>query len=324
MRRIEIDFLKLLLAVIVAVSHAKFLADYSDILGWMFLNGIGRITVPIFLVINGFYFWDACHEKRHFFKWLSRVSTLYIFWMIAFAPVWGPGVDGFAKIVQLFAFGWFHLWYIAGLILAGITLYILRGLRHQTLFGLAFLCFVSGVAIQYLATFEVFGGLLGAVFDWNGSHRNFLLFSFPFMVIGYLLRSREERGVQKTGKPVKILCAVSCIGLLAEAMLIYVLAGRPETIATPTVGIDNYFSQFFAAPLVFVTIKQLAISAGKWNAKWVSQLSSGIYFTHPVFLVWFGFADIFTASVAAVLTLLCSAALTVVLIKVPVLSRRIL
>lgn len=55
-RKISLDILKLLMSFMVVGLHAGFLGDV-DLLGeYLTVNGIFRLAVPTFLVINGFYF----------------------------------------------------------------------------------------------------------------------------------------------------------------------------------------------------------------------------------------------------------------------------
>jgi surface polysaccharide O-acyltransferase-like enzyme len=292
------------------------------LLGWVFVNGVFRVAVPTFLVINGYFFFDVAQRKADVFRWLRRILALYVFWMVVFSPVWGQDVSSVAKIIQLTLFGWFHLWYIAGLIVAGPLLYFMRGLGERKLLAAAVVLFTAGVVLQYLATFHVFDGLIGKVLEWNGSHRNFLMFSLPFLVFGYLLRKWEVQGLKIAGVRMMLVCALTA--LLLESLIVYFLTGVSEPTAVSRGSVDNYFSLLFVAPLLFLAAKKVEYYKDGAEGKRLAQLANGIYFTHPIFLVWIGFGNVLPATPATFLVIMCSTALTMLITQVPRLARWIL
>lgn len=59
MRNVSLDLLKLLMAIMVVALHANFLQEYSLLGSYLLVNGLFRVAVPIFLIINGFYFFNV-------------------------------------------------------------------------------------------------------------------------------------------------------------------------------------------------------------------------------------------------------------------------
>ena len=55
-RNIALDILKLSMAFMVVGLHAGFLGDFTSLGQYLTVNGLFRIAVPIFLIINGFIF----------------------------------------------------------------------------------------------------------------------------------------------------------------------------------------------------------------------------------------------------------------------------
>lgn len=296
--------------------------DHSDLLGWLTVNGLFRIAVPTFLIINGYFFFEAIERKGAILPWLRRIFILYAFWMIVFSPLWGEQANGVGKVIQFAVFGWFHLWYIAGMLLAGPLLYSVRDWSDRKLLNTALFVFIIGVVLQYLAAFQVFSGMFGEILDWNGSHRNFLLYSFPFMALGYLLRRREARGLRLAGA--RKFLALSFVCLLIEVLAIYFLTGGSKLSAASRGTIDNYFSLLFVAPFLFLTVKEAQVLSERFRGKWLSNISSGIYFTHPIFLIWLGFGSMLSETFATAVVLLCSTLLAVITAGIPKLSRWIL
>lgn len=54
-----LDVLKIAMAFIVVGMHAGFLTDISPIAAYLTANGLFRIAVPVFLLINGYFFIGA-------------------------------------------------------------------------------------------------------------------------------------------------------------------------------------------------------------------------------------------------------------------------
>ena len=72
-QKYSLDTLKLILSVMVVFIHSRIFMDSSTLLDTFTSNGIFRIAVPIFFIINGYY---LPTDKERFLKWLIK---LYIF-----------------------------------------------------------------------------------------------------------------------------------------------------------------------------------------------------------------------------------------------------
>lgn len=85
-RNIALDLLKLLMAAMVVAIHAEVFKDINQALSYFTVYGVFRIAVPVFLLINGFYFFQTLRDNRVTI-WFKRLIALYLFWMLIYAPI---------------------------------------------------------------------------------------------------------------------------------------------------------------------------------------------------------------------------------------------
>ncbi|MCA0174676.1 MAG: acyltransferase family protein [Proteobacteria bacterium] len=277
-RHHALDALKLLLAVLVTLFHAQALAAISPELALLADKGFGRIVVPVFLLINGYFFQPQLARGAHR-AWLTWVAALYGLCMVLYLPFWLGGLPagpmGAAVFVGRWLLGFAHLWYLAGLLLAALLLVALRRWPARRLVALASGLWLAGVVLQYAAAYQWAGeaSLAARMLTSVHSYRNGLLLSFPYFCMGYLLRAHRvpER---LPGGVVAALFGLALVGLLGEAMI--------NVRLTPAATqIDNPLFALVAAPVVFLAALRLPMQA---PALPLSALAIGIYLLHPLAL----------------------------------------
>lgn len=278
-RHHALDALKLVLAVLVTLFHAQALAAFSPELALLADKGFGRIVVPVFLLINGYFFQSQLARGAHR-AWLTWVAVLYGLCMLLYLPFWmgelPPGPMGAAVFVGRWLLGFAHLWYLAGLLLAGLLLVALRHWSARRLAALALALWLLGVVLQYAAAYQWAGegSVAARVLASVHSYRNGLLLSFPYFCMGYLLRTQRvpER---LPNEVVAVLFGLALVGLLGEAMI-------HVRLTPPGMQIDNPLFALVAAPVVFLVALRLPMRA---PALPLSALAIGIYLLHPL-AIW--------------------------------------
>lgn len=276
-RNIALDILKLSMAFMVVGLHAGFLGDFTPLGQYLSVNGIFRIAVPVFLIINGFFFFSVVANGAQIY-WLKRVSILYVIWMLFYSYFWFSTPElsliGIAQLTQKIIIGYHHLWYLSGMVVAAIILLLLRHFSLSFLISSTLVSFFVGVVIQYLGNYHYFeGGTLDTLFNEHWFHRNALFFSYPFFCIGYLIHKHsihEKFGLKYVG----VISALGVLLLLGESYLNYYQAGRDG-------GFDNYLSLILVCPFIFLLFIKLNISG---NSKNIALYSSAIYFIHSLLL----------------------------------------
>ena len=89
----SLDYLKLVLAVLVAFGHTSWLQSHPTPLAAMLGNGLMRTIVPLFCIVSGYFFYRAV-ARGDGMKWLRRVLVLYLVWMAVYLPFWLGQVHG--------------------------------------------------------------------------------------------------------------------------------------------------------------------------------------------------------------------------------------
>ncbi|WJS85638.1 acyltransferase family protein [Paracoccus sp. TOH] len=278
MHRIHsLDYLKLGLAVLVAFGHTYWLQVNMTPYLYMVGNGLMRAMVPTFCIVAGYFLYSAVARDKGG-KWLWRVTALYGFWMAVYLPFWLNEVHGPVSLVKTLAWGYFHLWFMAGILVAGAVILLLRGFarriapayEYRILMAAAVVCALIGVVLQYVS-------LSGIMHIGVKKFSNGLFMCFPFVAIGYLCGRRVAR-LGMPGLPGRwLVLALTAIGLgllMAEAWLVQ--AWRSDQVM-----LDIPASSYVAAPALFIATLGTAMPAPPLR---LDPISASIYFMHVLAL----------------------------------------
>jgi surface polysaccharide O-acyltransferase-like enzyme len=306
-RNAAIDQLKLALTFMVVALHCGMGAEVGLIVEHLLVNGVFRVAVPVFLLINGYYFFGAA-ERGQGVAWLRRVGALYATWMVIYAYLWLRPIiarDSFESILHELIFGYYHLWYLPGMLFAAALMLLFRSFGSYVLLAIVLVLHTSGVLIQYFGSLGYIGG---SGFDLflasKQAHRNFLLFCFPFFCLGYLL-GKYNLSANISSSQVFVAAVLGLGMLIAESTFAYVNSIDPE-------GFDNYFSLIVVCPAVFlVALKKGAAT----KERFVSDLASAIYFSHILTMMIIVKLTSMSHTPLAVITILLSVAVGFALIK---------
>ncbi|WP_323815795.1 acyltransferase family protein [Cellvibrio sp. NN19] len=277
-RNIALDLLKLLMALMVVGIHAEIFKDISLVLSYFTAYGVFRIAVPVFLLINGFYFFQTLNENKTT-VWFKRLIILYLFWMLVYSPIWFHPPDlslpTIAKLIAQVLLGYFHLWYIAGAIGAALLLFIFRNCNTPTLVALITITYLMGVAIQYAGNYHLFdNSQLDSLANIPFVHRNAVFFSFPLFCLGFLIRKYNIHK-RVSFNAALAWCFVGVLLLLLEIYLNYRATNRDG-------GFDNYLSLIVVCPAIFIVFMQINLLS---NTKSIALYATAIFFVHPLFLL---------------------------------------
>ncbi len=272
-RNIALDILRVLMAFMVIGIHTHFLHDISVPGEYLTVNGLFRIAVPVFLMINGFYFYPVVENAKHR-TWLKRIVLLYIVWMLFYAYAWIDVPDlsftSMMKLVHRMIFGYLHLWYIAGLIGAAVLFLYLRRFSSFWIWFSIVLTFSAGVFIEYAHNYAFFHNSLFsrlATYDWI--HRNFLFLSYPFFALGYMIHKHMlHRKIT-----LDMAMAMSVIGLIALLTESYLNYLKQEC--------DNLIAVIFLTPALFILFLKVDI---RGSSKQLALYASAIFFIHIFFV----------------------------------------
>lgn len=274
-RNFSLDILKLCLAFMVVGLHSGFLNEISTVGNVLTVQGLFRIAVPLFLIINGYYF-SSITNLTALITWVTRVGALYAFWMIFYSYFWFRP-DSFSvietvKLIHTILVGYHHLWYLSGMIGAGILMFLLRNnMRNASC--IAALCFFVGVVIQYIGNYHIVEHeFVDKLFNMTFIHRNFLFLAFPFFFIGFYLK---QNSLRISTSYLYTIAIFGTLFLLIESFYNY---SNPMNDG----GFDNFISLVIICPALFL----IALNSKKKNTtKTFALLSTGVYFIHPIWLI---------------------------------------
>ncbi|MHA2937658.1 acyltransferase family protein [Vibrio sp. RC27] len=307
-RNIALDILKLLMAFMIVGLHAGFLGEYTELGEYLTVNGIFRIAVPIFFIINGYYFYPVLLKKNQS-SWLKRVCILYVFWMVFYSYFWFSIPDisfsGLASFIMDFIIGYNHLWYVSGMLGSAIILLVLHKIKINFLIVSIFMTFICGVLIQYIGNYNILDSrFLNTIFNYDWAHRNMLLLSYPFFCIGYLINRYALHAIVSF----RFALGFSVIGILAllgESYINYYHEDREG-------GIDNLVSLILVCPFIFILFIKSNIQGVN---KSMALYASAIYFIHSLILSAFIKYTDFEATLLTLIVILISVFLSYFIIK---------
>ncbi|CDS95344.1 acyltransferase family protein [Vibrio coralliirubri] len=309
-RNFAIESAKVVLALMVVGIHVDLFIDYDLYINFISVNGLFRIAVPLFFIINGYYFFNI-KSYPDFKVWLKRILSLYILWMTIYAYFWirnhhGDLISSY-EFLKILLIGYHHLWYISGMIGAGVISYLLRD-RIKVGMAFSISLFVIGVVLQYVYNGVFSIGQLNI--ESNYYYRNFLFLAFPFFYIGYLINNFNLHE-KISGFNFYLFIIVALATSILEVVLLLKLGGSG-------LDYDVYFSLIVFVPIIFMTL----LNSGRTiNSIYLSQISTSIYLVHPICLLIMKKLDVVNSLALMVGTISLSLVASVFLIYIKRLSK---
>ena len=274
MHRIHsLDYLKTLLALLVVLGHTNWIQSHMNTGLFVLGNGLMRMIVPLFCMIAG-YFLQVAITRDKAGKWLWRVLALYLFWMAVYLPIWRGQVVDLRALATTLLWGFFHLWFLVGLLFGGLAVIVLHRIGHRLapahaawfILLPAAICGTLGVAMQY-------ADLTGLAHISVQRYRNGLFMCFPFVAAGYLIRARIETLGRRALPPRPLAAGLAALGvamLMAEAWLVQARLGQGVMIEVP-------LATYVAVPGLFLLALQVEMPPQPVD---LGLVSAGIYFLH--------------------------------------------
>lgn len=266
-RNISLDILKVIMSIFVVLLHLKFMSAYSQNISDFFVNGLFRVAVPVFLIING-YFLNSTFKKNTFTKTLMSLLKIYFLWMLIYSYFWLRQFNGADLLITVF-FGYHILWYFPGLIFSSIILYLIRNKNSITIAIISTLCYLIGYTMQIIL---YKGVLLG---DSNDQllkiimYRNFLFDCLPLISTGYLI-SRGGLANKVKNTPILLVCGV--LLLILET-----------TLNDKYFGASYQSDIMISTPLLSMTLFIIALNLiikSKLESKKISQFATSVFLVH--------------------------------------------
>ena len=324
----NLDLFRFLSSIIIIVLHARPFFTVSYEIDMAINNIIGRICVPFFFFISGYFAAKQEQKKPDYIRSYIRSmipvyllwSAVYLPWSLSLAAPYIQQVSGLlctiglptaiqnllllllvplAVIVALLYSGvYYHLWYFPALLL---SMLVLRWWKRK--YSLRGLLTVSFVLLLFGAT-ETYYGFCGQFFQSLLHYydavffttRNFLFFALFYVTLGYWMGKQEQ--------PASSLCflklLLSIAALVGEGMLLQTTQRLDSNILLACVPLVYYL---FSC-LLYTNIHVPQLSEIPFRA-----ISKYYYLVHPLMILfvhaWFPQVDSFWMAVAKVVCVLC-------------------
>jgi len=308
-RNLTLDSLKIVLAFMVIGIHAQFFNDINLLSAYLFQNGLFTLAVPVFFIINGYYF-HKIYTKGMVKKWVIRIIVLYIVWMLLYLNYWFIYPNG--SIVPLKVFikyiivGYGHLWYIIATLCAGILLYFMLNISDIKISIIALILFFIGVFLQYIDMYQLFyTPFISYIFEVIPTYRNFIFFAFPFFTIGFFI-SKNNISTIINKKQVVLITVVGFIFLFCESFTNYYLTSGKT-------GASLFFSLIIISPALFLLVLKFQITG---NNKYIASMATSIYLVHIFFLNIYEESWIYGGTLLTIVTFIISIIFSYFLIKI--------
>ncbi len=248
----SVDYARFFFAICVLLIHTDFLGGNNNYLGYVFCQGLLRISVPFFFVTSGYFFHKTLNKNREGI-WLWRNFKIYTVWMIVYFPLvtgmyrWVKGEGSlyldFEFISFTILFGYWHLWFFPALLIAALltTFTSLFKIKPWIVTVLCTALYLIGVYLQYR------GNYANNVSrdSWSLANvaisRNGLFMGFPLFIAGYYINQFSINYKSLN------LVLVSVLLVVTESSVNYYL-GAPTfdillTIPLPAIAIFLYLIQ---------------------------------------------------------------------------------
>lgn len=274
-RNATLDALKVVLAATIVGLHGHVLLDVAPGTSHFLENYLFRLAVPVFFIINGYYFFQMLERRGSWATWGSRIAIFYLTWSLVYSYYIWQQAKGPLGLLSTMVVGYWHLWYLPATLLAGGVVYLLRRWSTPWLLAAIALAYLAGLCVQYAGNYHLFEGTrLDALLQKDSVHRNFAFFGFPMFAIGFLLaRTQLEQRVSR-GTLVLAL-ALGLAGVVAEYLV------NEQLGLAPTQSIDL----LVGLPLACTAMFLLAVQARTHSSSArLTELSAVIFFVHPLFL----------------------------------------
>ena len=259
-RNVTLDYFKLLLSFLVITIHVDPLFHPESLGGWLVSNGLARIAVPCFFIINGYYLVRKIDNWKAIKKYLGHLIVVYVVWTLVYLRFYlgSPYMDTELYLEFIFL-GYDHLWYVPGLISGVLLLFGAKKLikNDKALLIIGLVIFIAGYWFEPYR-YKTF------------SFRNGLFLGFPFITMGYYICKYDlEKKIND-----KFLLAVivfNIAGLLFDSYIAYLLSIKR----------DLYLSLPFLCPaLLGFIFKHSRHKPVNLYLTYLGSMSSAVYFIH--------------------------------------------
>lgn len=152
-KKINIDVARFVVSFLVIAIHISPFININQDINFFFTRVLGRIAVPLFFMITGYFVIDGClKDKSKLKKYTIKILKIYLFCIILYLPIniyMGKfnNISIFSIVKDILINGTlYHLWYFPALILGiWITYYFIKKLGNRKTFIIVIVLYIIGL-----------------------------------------------------------------------------------------------------------------------------------------------------------------------------------
>ncbi len=301
-----IDNFRLIAALLIVAIHTAPLASFSETADFLVTYCLGRVGVPFFLMVSGYFVLAPYQRQRQYTReklshrssgglryesaagffsggmgrFLKKTAILYVISTLLYLPLKvyshniSDSVGGWLK--EIFFDGTFyHLWYLPAVILGCLLimglLYFCSPLAVSVVvFVLYILGMLGDSYYNLISQVPILKTVYEGVFTVSSYTRNGIFFAPLFLWMGVLLANGKVRIARKAAC---VGLCISLVGMLAEGFMSFQLEWQKHN------------SMYFLLIPVMFFLFELLLSLDCHGVEIARDLSMYIYILHPLCIV---------------------------------------
>lgn len=275
-----IDVWRFILSFFVVAIHISPFSKISPELDFFMTRILGRIAVPFFLMITGYYILDKSKDDIKKLKdYTIKIIKIYLFSIFLYIPIniyMGKFTNiSFLQIIKdIFINGTlYHLWYFPALILGlWITYFLIKKFSNKTVFLITIFLYLIGLFgdsyYGIIETSKIISSIYNFIFEICDYTRNGLFLVPIFLYLGYFIK------INNYSKKSDLYLSI-----------IFFLCMSVEGFVLNHFNLQRHDSMYiFLIPVAYFLFRCL-VSNSKSSNKNLREISTGIYIFHPLFIV---------------------------------------
>lgn len=288
-RRINsIDIMRLIFAISVVAIHTHPFLEHNELISYIFSEVIGRIAVPFFFLISGYFFMMKLKNNNTEYKvyLISIVSTyliwnlIYLLYKLVFVIYNKESIIAYLKnnIVNYLILGSnYHLWYFPVLILCIIvSVYVIKNSKEKLILPITILLFLIGVLGSGYYKLGINIPILYVLYNWKYYDIvSKIILGLTFFLLGGMIKIHEKYISKFKFKSILNLVIISIIYCLEIIIINYYDIQR------------NIIMTISLYPLVFCIILWCLNNPLEWlneyNKK-IRGMANFLYYSHPIII----------------------------------------
>ena len=286
-KKINIDIWRFIVSFLIVAIHISPFAKISPEFDFFFTRILGRIAVPLFLMITGYYILDrSLKDKQVLVDYTKKILKIYFLCILLYLPIniyMGSfkNIDIITILKDVFINGTlYHLWYFPALIVGvWITYYLVKKLGRKKALITAILLYIIGVfgdsyygiTIMNQITKNIYE-FMSNIFDYT---RNGLFYVPIFICLGHIVKADTRKSTKFN---------------LLYVLLFFVFMSVEGSILH-YYNLQRHDSMYlFLIPLMYFLFCYL-MDQSKTSNKKIRNIATYIYIFHPLFIVGIRFVS---------------------------------